>query len=176
MTPNPFHQPLAGLAAALVLGATILGGLLVSLAEIPAGPVLPATPSEGVATAFPIPSLAIETRPAITPTPKATPTHTPEKTIDLPAPTTTKTPTPSLTPSIVGCQHPQGWVPYSVNNNDGLINLSREYGVQLNDFLAANCQQITTMIHPGEILYVPNRSTPTITTASDSSNPRSDVK
>lgn len=73
------------------------------------------------------------------------------------------TPTPSLLPSLtpLRCGPPRTWVRYIVQPNDTLFKLSILFGVSVTDLQVANCLT-DTLIRVGEVLYVPNVPTRTL--------------
>ena len=95
----------------------------------------------------------------ITPNIIAPPTLTGE------TPSATFTVTPTLPPVVVvtpvpfrtavPCGRPYGWVAYTVQPGDSLYRLSLLYGVTIADLQQANCLGSSTVLHTGQILYVP---------------------
>lgn len=92
--------------------------------------------------------------------PPATPTsyHPPEQMV---TPAASETPTPPLvgtpgqnTPP-ASCGRPAGWVNHIVQPGDTLYQLSLEYGVTVTQLQNANCMGASTILHTGQILYVP---------------------
>lgn len=74
-------------------------------------------------------------------------------------PTFTVSPTPD--PSPTACVRPEGWVPYTVNPTDSLYRLSVIYGVAIEELQSVNCMGNNTLLKPGDIIFVPELSTPT---------------
>ncbi|HJS29586.1 MAG TPA: LysM peptidoglycan-binding domain-containing protein [Anaerolineales bacterium] len=75
---------------------------------------------------------------------------------DTPTPTWTATPTPAETV----CGHPNGWVLYTVKQNDTLYSLSLAFYVSVGQLKLANCMT-SNLIRVGQRIYVPNISTRT---------------
>jgi LysM repeat protein len=67
-----------------------------------------------------------------------------------PSPLPTSTPVPP-----VPCGRPAGWVPYIVQPGDTLYRLSVAYGTTVAQLQLANCLGSSTILHVGQILYVP---------------------
>lgn len=66
--------------------------------------------------------------------------------------------TPALAAQLAepNCVQPAGWVPYMVSPADSLNRLSVTYGVTLTSLEQANCLDSTSVILPGQLIYVPN--------------------
>ena len=82
------------------------------------------------------------------------------------SPSQTQTPQPSLTFTLIGtttvpiqtqipCGSPNNWVVYIVRAGDTLSRLSQVYGVSIAELQRANCLGTSTVLHTGQILYVP---------------------
>ena len=54
------------------------------------------------------------------------------------------------------CVQPSGWVPYMVSPTDSLHRLSVTYGVTLISLEQANCLKSTSLILPGQLIFVPD--------------------
>ena len=166
MKPTPVQQALAALAVLFVVAVTIVGGILLSLSENPAGLGISRPPTS---TPYRIPTLAPTTlgdQSALTPgvvvgnaSPTSTsipsmassesPTATDIPSTDTPAPT----PTPLPTATVCGIQ--SGWIAYTVRPGDTLSTLAESVGLSTSALEAGNCLDTTTL-YAGQILYLPN--------------------
>ncbi len=84
-----------------------------------------------------------------------------------PTPTVTATPTPTQTESpdqkratkspgdTQACGRPAGWVVYIVRSGDTLFKIGQMTNTTVSVLQRANCLGSSTLIHPGESLYVP---------------------
>lgn len=86
------------------------------------------------------------------PTATAVPTDTPAPSTDTPAP---RRPTATAKPEVVCSGPPPSWIAYTVRRGDTLSAIGRMYGVSAVELQSANCLT-STIIHPGQILRVPN--------------------
>lgn len=75
--------------------------------------------------------------------------------------TPTMSPTIALTPTPTSCQPPAGWIIYTIQSGDSLLQIARRYGTTVSELQAGNCMTAGTLIYRGQLIYVPNR--PTIT-------------
>lgn len=55
----------------------------------------------------------------------------------------------------VPCGSPYTWIIYSVQPGDTLYHLSQAYGVTVAELQRANCLGSSTLLHTGQLLYVP---------------------
>jgi LysM repeat protein len=60
---------------------------------------------------------------------------------------------PTQTP--VPCGHPYTWIFYSVQPGDTLYHLSLAYGITVAELQRANCLGTSTLLHTGQLIYVP---------------------
>jgi LysM repeat protein len=171
------QQIAAGAIIVVVIVATAIAGVILSITDRPEGLLSAERPTATVfhiPTLSPVPTLITVVIPTQTPvvsattTPTAavvrtlTPTRTPVGTI-TPIPTATprhRTPTPTLTPdppeggAAESCAVPSGWVPYTVQPGDNLFRVGLRYGETVGDLFDANCLSGATL-EVGETLYVP---------------------
>ncbi len=154
-----FQQALRGIIIALASFGLILGGFSLSLTEgnITSAPA----PEHTLVTTYPATSQSVTplanspTAPLIsTPTPSATPS--PTLTSNL---TSTLTATLPLLPT--NCTPPAGWLPYVVQPGETLEEIAALNHVSITELQQANCQQITTRLIPGAVIYVPPLPTQT---------------
>jgi LysM repeat protein len=105
-----------------------------------------------------LPSSSETPSPSVIPILTATPTQ-------IPSPTLTATPAIIPGPTITGmaCTPPSGWVSYLVQPNDSLVLLARNFGISITELQEANCMGSSTIIDPGQVIYVPNIPTRTPT-------------
>jgi len=78
-------------------------------------------------------------------------TDTPVATEPVVQPTNTNTPTPS-SPLIVQCIYPDGWLPYTVREDDTVYTLALKANTSTHLLLQANCIGTTDDIQSGTIL------------------------
>jgi len=62
-------------------------------------------------------------------------------------------PLPTQTP--LPCGRPASWIVYIVKPGDTLYHLSQAYGVSVAELQRANCMGNSTLLHVGQVLYVP---------------------
>lgn len=62
---------------------------------------------------------------------------------------------PVLTETPVPCGQPYAWTVYRVLPGDTLYHLSQIYGITVAELQRANCLGSSTLLHTGQILYVP---------------------
>jgi LysM repeat protein len=62
-------------------------------------------------------------------------------------------PVPTQTP--VPCGHPANWIIYIVQPGDTLYRLSLSYGISVADLQQANCLGNSSLVHTGQILFIP---------------------
>lgn len=117
------------LLAALMLGAFRLRGILSSADVPPEGSLdgVPAQPSP--------PPIATATAPA--------------------PPAMHRSPTSPVTTTAIACRLPDGWILYTVLSGDSLAQLSRDFGIAMNDLLSANCLPQNHLLQPGDQIFVP---------------------
>jgi len=84
---------------------------------------------------------------ALTPSATATITPTPTST-----PTVTPTPTITLTPTVVPTATP---IIHTVRQGDTYLGIALQYGIDLNDLLAANNLTVKDVLQPGQTLKIP---------------------
>jgi LysM repeat protein len=110
-------------------------------------------PTETETPATPTPEETEET----TPTPEGTETTpTPEETEEATAtPEVTASPNATATAAAAACEYPEGWVPYTVQSGDVLINLAEFFGLTLAELQEGNCMDDETLIYPGDVIYLP---------------------
>jgi len=68
-------------------------------------------------------------------------------------PAPTQTPVPTQTP--LPCGRPYGWIVHIVQTGDTLYRLSLTYGISVVELQQANCMGSSTLLHVGQILYIP---------------------
>lgn len=142
MKPNLAQQALAGLAVLFVIAATIVGGVLLALAD---GPL-----SAETAGGFNPTSSPTETAPP----PAPTMTNTSILPVMTALPTATETPVPTATSTPVSCQIAAGWVSYTVQPGDTLYTVGLLYDVTVDGMQAGNCMA-GTGLYAGQVIYVP---------------------
>jgi LysM repeat protein len=179
----------SGIVLVVVVVVTILGGMLLALADAQQGEVVAATTPEPTAlpSATPLPEIeVIVPLPSPSPLPTQTPipilspsplpTERPVETRSItstletfePTPTATPsltppppTPEPTLIPGMVErCVPPDGWVPYTVRRGDTLFSLSLGHGAGVEAIKIANCLSSEVII-PGDVIYLPTAPLPT---------------
>jgi LysM repeat protein/tetratricopeptide (TPR) repeat protein len=154
----PLYTLAIGVALALpvlwvALGAFFPGNVNLATPTLPVVPT-PLPTSAPLAPSFtPTPSLtpSVTASPSSTSTALPTSTHTPSPTPSL-TPTPSATHTSTLTP--VPCIPETGWPVYTIQRGDTLYNIARRTGTIYPRLMAANCLT-STVIHPGQRLYVP---------------------
>jgi LysM repeat protein len=62
---------------------------------------------------------------------------------------------PMRTQTPLPCGAPSGWVVYYVQPGDTLYRLGLAYGIAVTELQRANCLGSSTLLHTGQILYVP---------------------
>jgi LysM repeat protein len=62
-------------------------------------------------------------------------------------------PMPTQTP--LPCGAPHSWIVYTVRPGDTLYRLSIAYGITVAELQRANCLGSSTLLHTGQLLYVP---------------------
>ena len=138
----------------MVFGSIQLGRLdpmMVVETETPAQVILlptrtlyPTSVPEATPTATGIPTVTD----TVTPAAAATETEV------APTPTSTLTSTPS-SPLVEGCDYPQGWLPFTVGNNDTVYSLALKANTTTRLLLEANCMGTADDIVSGSTLYLP---------------------
>ncbi|MGD0751808.1 MAG: LysM peptidoglycan-binding domain-containing protein [Anaerolineales bacterium] len=63
---------------------------------------------------------------------------------------------PMRTQTPLPCGAPYGWIVYTVQPGDTLYRLSVAYGITVADLQRANCLGSSTLLHTGQLLYVPS--------------------
>ncbi|MBN1427178.1 MAG: LysM peptidoglycan-binding domain-containing protein [Anaerolineae bacterium] len=156
MKPSRTQQALVGLGVLLVIMATLLGGLIVAVAEKSSSQVDIAPTASCIPTNIcpPTPALAPEVdTPEQDVDPTCTATSAPSPT-RRPTRTATETSAATWTPSPISCRIAEGWVPYQICSGDTLFLIGMRFGVQVDTLLEANCLN-STVIHSGDTIYVP---------------------
>lgn len=157
---SPGQQFITGLAIAVVIGGTLMCGIMVALAETSDFEAAQARPTP---TVFRIPSLpptsgqsqaATQTPPPTLPITVIPTEIPPSATQPTASPTLTSTATPTWTPTARACQPRAGWVAYTVQPGDTLFLIGVRYGVTVTTMMAANCLG-DDYIAAGQILLVP---------------------
>ncbi|NLG98578.1 MAG: LysM peptidoglycan-binding domain-containing protein, partial [Chloroflexi bacterium] len=69
--------------------------------------------------------------------------------------------TPPAEQAVTNCEMLPGWEPYVVNPTDSLFRLSVVFGVSVEALQVANCMGDSTVILPGQVIYVPSLPTET---------------
>ena len=161
----------AGVLAAVVTVVIVLGAISLSLAEAQPNFALPTTVIPGSSsptqpTQIVLVNPTLTSRPSATQAATFTSTKSPSKT-PLPThtliPTVTNTPTPAQTNTLAPCAQPSGWTTYIVVPGDYLAQIAYTYGITLSDLRRVNCLGRSSIIHPGDKLFVPPAPTPTTT-------------
>ncbi len=165
------QQLAAGAIIVVVIVATAVAGVILSITDRPAGLLSAERPTATVfhiPTLSPVPTLITVVIPTQTPVQTSTaalvstltPTRTPVGTT-TPIPTATprrRTPTPTPDPpggyAAETCAVPSGWVPYTVQSGDNLFRVGLRYGETVGDLFDANCLTGATL-EVGDVLYVP---------------------
>jgi LysM repeat protein len=62
---------------------------------------------------------------------------------------------PAPTQTTLPCGQPYNWIVYFVQPGDTLYRLSVAYGITVGELQRANCMSASTLLHTGQILYVP---------------------
>jgi LysM repeat protein len=62
---------------------------------------------------------------------------------------------PMRTQTPLPCGAPYGWIAYYVQPGDTLYRLSLAYGISVADLQRANCQGASTLLHTGQLIFVP---------------------
>ncbi|MBN1312844.1 MAG: LysM peptidoglycan-binding domain-containing protein [Anaerolineae bacterium] len=170
MKPSRTQQALVGLGVLFVIMVTLLGGLVVALAEkalpdvrlMPTPscmPTLSCMPTTSCMPTLFCPSTVSATQTTGVPEWEDTPTHTMTPVPSLtrrPVRTATfmQRPTATRTPAQTACDIIEDWVPYQVQPGDTLFLIGMRYGVRVDTLLDANCLD-STMIDTGQTIYVP---------------------
>jgi LysM repeat protein len=68
---------------------------------------------------------------------------------------------PAATATYIPCGAPYGWVRYAVQAGDTLYHIASSYGITTAQLQRANCLGASTLIHIGQLLWVPNVPTRT---------------
>ncbi len=63
---------------------------------------------------------------------------------------------PIHTQTPLPCGAPYGWVVYHVQSGDTLYRLSVTYGTSVAELQRANCLGFSTLLHTGQVLYIPD--------------------
>jgi len=139
---SDWRQLLGGIAAGIIVVATVMGGLLLASQEPGGmGPTAIALVSETpviLPTASPMPNVTGVTVVAASPLPAASPS-----------------PVPSATPMpTIACPPPIGWSPYAARTGDTLTAIAAAFGTNVYVLIQGNCL-VNTEIAPGQTLYIP---------------------
>lgn len=89
----------------------------------------------------------------------------PDQEAPLPPPPTS---TPTEEPAVIDCPPPPGWVKYTVAPTDSLFRLSVIYGLNVDTLKEVNCLGESTVILPGQEIFVPDLATHTPTATATS--------
>ena len=144
-----FQQALRGIIIALASFGLILGGFSLSLTEgnITSAPA----PEHTLVTTYPATSQSV--------TPLANSPTVPRISTPTPSPTPTSNLTSTLTATLpllpTNCTPPAGWLPYVVQPGETLAEIAALNHVSITELQQANCQQMTTGLIPGAVIYVP---------------------
>ncbi len=160
----------------VLMGIVVLGGIILvvwlMISLIPGTPdsnyALPANAAATQSVTANVPDVveptatAAITQAPTNPPPEATPTLIPATPSATPANTTvteteetTTTPDETTTETAAACEPPEGWLPYTVQNGDVLINLAEYSGLTLQELQEGNCMDDETLIYPGDVIYLP---------------------
>jgi hypothetical protein len=60
----------------------------------------------------------------------------------------------SPNPSLIPCQQPAGWIPYTVKPTDSLYRISLVYGISVSDLRSVNCLGESQALEPGQVILV----------------------
>lgn len=157
MRPGLRQQAIAGLVVSLVVAATLLGGIFLTLSDSPSQGVAEYPPT---ATVYRIPTLPLEgseTAPTIVIIPTSTAL----------APTATRQ--HATTEPTETCQPPQGWSIYTVRPGETLYRIASRYDLTVGELMQANCLS-STSVSVGTKIYVPP-TTPVISPTHRPSSP-----
>jgi LysM repeat protein len=175
-----FGSGWSGVLLVVIVIVTILGGMLLALADAEPNEPVAAVTSEPTSSPSPTPEIQVivplpSPLPSPTPSPSPSPppteppveTRTITDTLETSEPTATFTPSPTATseptliPGMVGrCEPPAGWVPYTVRRGDTLFSLSLGHGAGVEAIKIANCLSSEVII-PGDVIYLPSVPLPT---------------
>jgi LysM repeat protein len=75
--------------------------------------------------------------------------------------TQTLTITPTPTSTLRPCEYPAGWLRYEVKAGDTIFKLGVRFRVSEVELVTGNCLSLGSILHPGDVLLVPEQ--PTIT-------------
>ncbi len=172
----PWRPILIGLAAAGMVGLTVVIALLLALQDLPGGvqppapeaqpsvqPALQFTPFTPVFVPTDTPTIALPTATAAPLPPPLAPTFTPVTEVAATATATAvpPTPPPSPTPVVVTlpplpqvCTPPYGWVAYTVQVGDTLNDLAYRYRVGVSLLMQANCLD-NPVVYAGQVIFLP---------------------
>ena len=139
---SDWQQLWGGIAAGVIVVATVMGGLLLASQE----------PGGTGPTAI---ALASET-PTLQPTASPVPIITPATVVAAsPVAAASHAPSPSATPMpTVACPQPLGWSPYAARTGDTLTSIAAAFGTNVYVLIQGNCL-VNTEIAPGQTLYIP---------------------
>jgi len=154
------REIIPGILIALVSVGLILGSLSLAFSED--NPALAPSPTPSQPPSATAPALASPI-PA-SPIPTILPSLTFTVTLSISSPTATITAfPPTLAATITACAPPSGWVRnYIVQTGDTLFRISGLYGISAVQLQRGNCLN-STIIVPGQRLWVPNVATRTFT-------------
>jgi hypothetical protein len=166
----------------VLMGIVVLGGivlviwLMISLIPGNTGsglifpPIIASTATATEIDSEAVPPVLTET-PEWTSTPTTMPTLTP--TLAFTATLTATQAPPTATEAQTqgppeDCDIPEGWVPYTVQSGDVLVNLAEFFGLTLQELQEGNCMEEETLIYPGDVIYLPDINAPTPTPTEES--------
>lgn len=155
MKTSRTRQSVTGLAIAVAITLTLLGGIVLALAEGQSAISERPTP-----TVYHIPTLLPSGQPArVTasarpPTVVVIPTSKPASTKSMPAVTPSPTPAPSQTIRAGSCEAPSAWQTYRIKHGDTLYEIAYRYGITLAALMNANCLGGSDIV-TATIIYVP---------------------
>ncbi len=169
MKQSRAQQVGAALAILLVVGATLVGVLLLGSGDGPLVSQQPPTPRLS-ATPYRLPTVAPEELPGEVAEEPPTDLPTDEPTVEAPTdtpPPTSVPPTDAPTavpataipavPTALPCRVQAGWVPYLVEIGDTLSAIGRRYGVSASALQLGNCLT-SPALQAGDTILVPPRA------------------
>ncbi len=72
-------------------------------------------------------------------------------------------PTPAITDTLAPCAQPPGWIVYTIQSGDYLSRIASTYHITLAELRDVNCLGSSSVIRPGQKLYVPGPTSGTNT-------------
>ena len=145
------HQVVRGVLVALVSGGLVLGSLVISLAEGDATQPWTFFPAPDISPTSGQISLSVEDI--------SMPSDVEE---EIPNPAPILTLEPSHNPQPTTCPPPSGWIGITVQVGDTLESLAQTYHSTPDLLTKVNCLP-SSLIRPGDMLYVPEIGYPTAT-------------